>query len=85
MPSLCEMGQMMFTKYVIVVDDNVDVHNTSEFPIKMDAGVKAKVEKLIGGAARVRNGGREQPPKGVFVTRRDFDFAFALASQVGRA
>lgn len=24
------MGQMMFTKYIIVVDDDVDVHNTSE-------------------------------------------------------
>ncbi|MCC7374022.1 MAG: UbiD family decarboxylase [Verrucomicrobiales bacterium] len=30
MHGLWGMGQMMFTKYVIVVDDDVDVHNTSE-------------------------------------------------------
>jgi 4-hydroxy-3-polyprenylbenzoate decarboxylase len=107
MHGLWGMGQMMFTKYIIVVDDDVDVHNTSEvlfrlcantdpqrdsiftkgpsdvldhatseiasgsklgidatkklpgegfkrpWPplIKMDAAVKAKVEKLFGGAA----------------------------------
>jgi 4-hydroxy-3-polyprenylbenzoate decarboxylase len=30
MHGLWGMGQMMFTKYLIVVDDDVDVHNTSE-------------------------------------------------------
>jgi 4-hydroxy-3-polyprenylbenzoate decarboxylase len=30
MHGLWGMGQMMFTKYIVVVDDNVDVHNTSE-------------------------------------------------------
>jgi 4-hydroxy-3-polyprenylbenzoate decarboxylase len=30
MHGLWGMGQMMFTKYIIVVDDDVDVHNTSE-------------------------------------------------------
>ena len=105
MHGLWGMGQMMFTKYIIVVDDDVDVHNTSEvlfqlcantdpqrdgiftkgpsdvldhatseiatgsklgidatkkipgegfkrpWPplIKMDAAVKAKIEKLLGG------------------------------------
>ena len=24
------MGQMMFTKYLVVVNDDVDIHNTSE-------------------------------------------------------
>ena len=28
MHGLWGMGQMMFTKYIIVVDDDVDVHNT---------------------------------------------------------
>jgi 4-hydroxy-3-polyprenylbenzoate decarboxylase len=27
---LTGMGQMMFTKYIVVVDDDVDVHNMSE-------------------------------------------------------
>ncbi len=30
MHGLWGMGQMMFTKYIVVVDENVDVHNTSE-------------------------------------------------------
>jgi 4-hydroxy-3-polyprenylbenzoate decarboxylase len=30
MHGLWGMGQMMFTKYIVVVDDDVDVHNTSE-------------------------------------------------------
>jgi 4-hydroxy-3-polyprenylbenzoate decarboxylase len=30
MHSLWGMGQMMFTKYLVVVDGNVDVHNRSE-------------------------------------------------------
>ena len=29
MHGLWGMGQMMFTKYIVVVDDDVDVHNTS--------------------------------------------------------
>ena len=30
MHGLWGMGQMMFTKYLIIVDEEVDVHNTSE-------------------------------------------------------
>ena len=30
MHGLWGMGQMMFTKYIVVVDEGVDVHNTSE-------------------------------------------------------
>ncbi len=29
------MGQMMFTKYIVVVDDDVDVHNTSEVHFRL--------------------------------------------------
>ena len=31
------MGQMMFTKYIIVVDDDVDVHNTSDVLFRLCA------------------------------------------------
>ena len=30
MHGLWGLGQMMFTKYIVVVDEDVDVHNTSE-------------------------------------------------------
>jgi len=35
MHGLWGMGQMMFTKYLVVVDDDVDVHNTSEVLFRM--------------------------------------------------
>jgi 4-hydroxy-3-polyprenylbenzoate decarboxylase len=31
------MGQMMFAKYIVVVDDDCDVHNTSEVLFRMCA------------------------------------------------
>jgi 3-polyprenyl-4-hydroxybenzoate decarboxylase len=31
------MGQMMFTKYIVVVDDDVEVHNTSEVLFRLCA------------------------------------------------
>src|SRR5215216_1623812 len=31
------MGQMMFTKYIVVVDDDVNVHNTSEVLFRLCA------------------------------------------------
>ncbi len=37
MHGLWGMGQMMFTKYIIVVDDDVDVHNTSEVLFRLCA------------------------------------------------
>ena len=37
MHGLWGMGQMMFTKYIIVVDDDVDVHNTSEVLLRLCA------------------------------------------------
>ncbi|MGC8743103.1 MAG: UbiD family decarboxylase [Verrucomicrobiia bacterium] len=35
MHGLWGMGQMMFTKYIVIVDDDVDVHNTSEVLFKL--------------------------------------------------
>ena len=35
------MGQMMFTKYLVVVDDDVDVHNTSEVLFRLCARGRA--------------------------------------------
>jgi 4-hydroxy-3-polyprenylbenzoate decarboxylase len=37
MHGLWGMGQMMFTKYLVVVDDDVDVHNTSEVLFRLCA------------------------------------------------
>ena len=37
MHGLWGAGQMMFTKYIIVVDDDVDVHNTSEVLFRLGA------------------------------------------------
>jgi 3-octaprenyl-4-hydroxybenzoate carboxy-lyase C-terminal domain len=37
MHGLWSMGQMMFTKYLVVVDDDVDVHNTSEVLFRLCA------------------------------------------------
>ena len=37
MHGLWGMGQMMFTKYIVVVDDDVNVHNTSEVLFRLCA------------------------------------------------
>jgi len=37
MHGLWGMGQMMFTKYLVVVDDDVDVHQTSEVLFRLCA------------------------------------------------
>ena len=37
MHGLWGMGQMMFTKYLVVVDDDVNVHNTSEVLFRLCA------------------------------------------------
>ncbi len=37
MHGLWGMGQMMFSKYIVVVDDDVDVHNTSEVLFRIGA------------------------------------------------
>ena len=47
MNGLWGMGQMMFTKYIIVVDDGVDVHNTSEVLFHLCANTDPKRDSLF--------------------------------------
>jgi 4-hydroxy-3-polyprenylbenzoate decarboxylase len=41
------MGQMMFTKYIVVVDDDVDVHNTSEVLFRLCANTDPQRDSLF--------------------------------------
>jgi 4-hydroxy-3-polyprenylbenzoate decarboxylase len=41
------MGQMMFTKYLVVVDDDVDVHNTSEVLFRMCSNTDPQRDSLF--------------------------------------
>jgi UbiD family decarboxylase len=47
MHGLWGMGQMMFTKYIIVVDDDVDVHNTSEVLFRLCANNDPQRDSLV--------------------------------------
>jgi len=47
MHGLWGMGQMMFTKYLVVVDDDVDVHNTSEVLFRLCANTDPQRDSLI--------------------------------------
>lgn len=47
MHSLWGMGQMMFTKYLIVVDDDVDVHNTSEVLFRLCASTDPQRDSIF--------------------------------------
>ncbi|MDP6794877.1 MAG: UbiD family decarboxylase [Verrucomicrobiota bacterium] len=47
MNGLWGMGQMMFTKYIVVVDDFVDVHNTSEVLFHICADTDPKRDALF--------------------------------------
>ena len=47
MARLWGMGQMMFTKYMIVVDDDVDVHNTSEVPFRLCANTDPQRDSMV--------------------------------------
>ena len=47
MNGLWGMGQMMFTKYIIVVDDGVDVHNTSEVLFHLCANTDPERDSLF--------------------------------------
>jgi 4-hydroxy-3-polyprenylbenzoate decarboxylase len=47
MHSLWGMGQMMFTKYIIVVDDDVDVHNTSEVLFRLCANTDPQRDSIF--------------------------------------
>jgi 4-hydroxy-3-polyprenylbenzoate decarboxylase len=41
------MGQMMFTKYLVVVDDDVDVHNTSEVLFRLFANTDPQRDSIF--------------------------------------
>src|SRR5204862_8097021 len=41
------MGQMMFTKYIVVVDDEVDVHNTSEVLFRLCANTDPQRDSIF--------------------------------------
>lgn len=47
MHGLWGMGQMMFTKYIVVVDDDVDVHNTSEVLFRLAANTDPQRDTLL--------------------------------------
>jgi 4-hydroxy-3-polyprenylbenzoate decarboxylase len=47
MHGLWGMGQMMFTKYIIVVDDDVDVHNTSEVLFRLCANTDPQRDAIF--------------------------------------
>lgn len=47
MHGLWGMGQMMFSKYIVVVDDDVDVHNTSEVLFRMGANTDPQRDTIF--------------------------------------
>src|SRR5881394_1807621 len=47
MHGLWGMGQMMFSKYIVVVDDDCDVHNTSEVLFRLCANTDPKRDSTI--------------------------------------
>ena len=47
MHGLWGMGQMMFSKYIVVVDDDVDVHNTSEVLFRIGANTDPQRDSIF--------------------------------------
>ena len=47
MHGLWGMGQMMFTKYIILVDDDVNVHNTSEVLVRLCANTDSQRDSIF--------------------------------------
>jgi len=47
MHGLWGMGQMMFTKYIVVVDDDVDVQNTSEVLFRLCANTDPQRDSIF--------------------------------------
>ena len=47
MHGLWGMGQMMFTKYIVVVDDDVEVHNTSEVLFRLCANTDPQRDSIF--------------------------------------
>lgn len=52
--SLRGMGRMMFTKYIVVVvpDDDVDVHNTTEVRLRLCANTESQNVEPVSGENR---------------------------------
>src|SRR5438552_16844189 len=47
MHGLWGMGQMMFTKYIVVVDQEVDVHNTSDVLFRLCANTDPQRDTIF--------------------------------------
>src|SRR5262245_18398293 len=47
MHGLCGMGQLKFTKYIVVVDDDVNVHNTSEVLFRLCANTDPQRDSIF--------------------------------------
>ena len=47
MHGLWGMGQMMFSKYIVVVDDDCDVHNTSEVLFRLCANTDPQRDSIF--------------------------------------
>ena len=47
MHGLWGMGQMMFTKYIVIVDDDVDVHNTSDVLFRLCANTDPQRDSIF--------------------------------------
>jgi len=47
MHGLWGMGQMMFTKYIVVVDADVDVHNTSDVLFRLCANTDPQRDSIF--------------------------------------
>ena len=47
MHGLWGMGQMMFTKFIVVVDDDVDVHNTREVLFRLCANTDPQRDSIF--------------------------------------
>ena len=47
MHGLWGMGQMMFTKYIVIVDDDVNVHNTSEVLFRLCANTDPQRDSIF--------------------------------------
>ena len=93
MHGLWGMGQMMFTKYIVVVDEDVNVHNTGEVLFRLCATTDPQRDTLLTkGPAdvagprhqrirrRLQNGFRRHPQ----TPRRRLQARMAAADQNGR-
>jgi 4-hydroxy-3-polyprenylbenzoate decarboxylase len=61
MHGLWRMGQMMFTKYIVVVDADVDVHNTGEVLFRLCANTDLPSPRLRQGKPATRQHLHQRP------------------------